>query len=562
MLDGNLESIPRMLGQLFTDLRNLYIQIKNVYKLWKQFSKIHDLFITGIQINKNNQNSNQDSNQDTNHNNTILDRFQEIVPELETFKTMVFDCGSIYIKFLQWYISKLKSNISMNIYSDETLFQIEFINYFQDIFENCPFHSIEHTREIFHDSMPGVALEDYIDITTFREIASGSIGQVYYARRKSDGREIAIKVKHPDITQDLETQMELIRFIRYCQSFRYIRRRYNMIFQIDDFINDINLQCNFNNEANNCKRFRENFHASQNMIIFPDILYQSEDLLISEYIVGYDFNDLTPIQKQETTINFVCFFYQMLFIDNFIHGDLHCKNWKVRLNSSGKPQLVIYDCGICFSNYDSAMTREFWFAIGKYDSNKMCSAIKDYLVNYNPHATGINLEEEIHKLFNTILHDSFSTSMIMKSILHFFNAHNIMVDKFLLNFSILMCVVEEFLKNNDVINRERNIRDIPTNGKSNMFEIINDNELDILAFCNVKNCYKEVAAMIQREMDNKYAIYRANLDNTRNLDNLGMDNDFSNTDDSRNRLLNEPSLFHSIKLSGLVMKPPSGISDD
>lgn len=547
-----------MLSQLFKDFQNFYIQIKNVYKLWKQFSKIHDLFITGIHTTPDNNSG--DGN--------INEKFQKVIPELETFKNMVFDCGSIYIKFLQWYISKIKSNIVSNINPDdphynESLFQREFINYFQDIFENCPFHSLEHTREIFQDSMPGVALEDYVDITTFREIASGSIGQIYYARRKSDGREIAIKVKHPDITQDLEKQMELIRFIRYCQSFRYIRQRYNMIFQIDDFINDINLQCDFNNEANNCKRFRENFQHSQNMIIFPDILYQSEDLLISEYIAGYDFNDLTPLQKQDMTLNFVCFFYQMLFVDNFIHGDLHCKNWKVRLNSYGKPQLVIYDCGICFSNYDPRMTREFWFAIGKYDCDKMCTAIKNYLVNYNPHTTGINLDAEIQKLFNTILHDSFSTSMIMKSILHFFNAHNIIVDKFLLNFSILMCVVEEFLKNNDVINREKNISDTPS-GKSNMFEIINDNELDILAFCNVKQCYKDVAAMIQAEMDNKYAIYKKNLENLHNSDNSD-NSDNGNSESSKiskNKLLNEPTLFHSIKLSGLTMKPPSGISDD
>ena len=142
---------------------------------------------------------------------------------------------------------------------------------------------------------------------------------------------IAIKVKHPDIATNLEEQISLIRMLSYLQSFGWIRRRYNLIFSIDDFLSDINQQCDFNNEARNNNQLRANFKASNDFVVFPEVLFQSEDVLVSEYIPGTDFISLSPMQPHMTSLNFVCFLYQMLFVDNFIHGDLHCKNWKVRI---------------------------------------------------------------------------------------------------------------------------------------------------------------------------------------------------------------------------------------
>ena len=64
-------------------------------------------------------------------------------------KNRIFTCGSLYVKFLQWYISKLKSNTldCKDITYTQNL--KEFVAYFEDIFENCPFHSLDDTRAIF-----------------------------------------------------------------------------------------------------------------------------------------------------------------------------------------------------------------------------------------------------------------------------------------------------------------------------------------------------------------------------------------------------------------------------
>jgi predicted unusual protein kinase regulating ubiquinone biosynthesis (AarF/ABC1/UbiB family) len=465
-------------------------------------------------------------------------------------KNRIFTCGSLYVKFLQWYISKLKSNTldSKNITYSQRL--QAFVDYFEDIFENCPFHSLDSTRTIFagEGGMTGIMLEKYVEMESLREVASGSIGQVYYARRKSDNREVAIKIKHPDIASNLKEQISLIRMLSYLQSFSWVRRRYNLIFSIDDFLSDINHQCDFNNEALNNKRLRENFQASNDFVIFPEVLFQSEDVLVSEYIAGTDFISLSPIQQHMTALNFVCFFYQMLFVDNFIHGDLHCKNWKVYIlegeeNKPPRIKIVVYDTGICFSNSDRNLTRDFWFALGKYDLKGLNTALKSFVINSDANVSDEELTLEIDKMFQTILKHSVGTSMIMKSIINYCSSRNIVIDKFLLNLSITVCLLEEFFRKTDMIDRERNNRE----NNVAMYDIINENALDIIAFCKVKGCYPDVLEIFQREIDNKYLAYQVNLQEN-DIQEAGKNNQ-------------APVLFNGLAFSGLKMRVPGSSSN-
>ena len=129
---------------MFNYIKNIYRQINKIYQIKKQLDKIHNALPT----------YNPTYNPTNNLTNTTID---ELTPEFDNLKTMIFNCGSLYVKFLQWYISKLKShvvNVVGNVVCDDNINiekqnTIKFIEYFEDIFENCPFHSLEHTKEIF-----------------------------------------------------------------------------------------------------------------------------------------------------------------------------------------------------------------------------------------------------------------------------------------------------------------------------------------------------------------------------------------------------------------------------
>ena len=467
---------------MFRYLKNISTQLYKLYKINRIINRIHSI-------------GNEQCSDDLH-----IKHFQEL-------KEQIFSCGSIYIKFFQWYISKLKSNTSIE---NSNLVFDKFVKYCEDIFENCPYHNLEYTLDSFKEMMPDIDIDSYINMSTLKEIASGSIGQIYYAKTL-EGQEIAIKVKHPNIDTDLENQKELVNIIKWLQSFDYLKKKFKLFFNIDDFLYDINLQCNFNNEALNNKKFQENFKDSSKYIVLPKILFQSKDLLISEYISGNDFNNLTDFQKSQATINFVCFFYQMLFIDNWIHGDLHCKNWKVRTitdNDKEEVQLVIYDCGICFENINNELTRDFWFAIGTYDIDKLTEVIKKFIISYNDEIDDKNLENDLKTLLKNLESNGLSLSIVMKSIITFFSNHNIMIHKFLLNFSILLCLIEDFFKKNDVINCDSTKEFY---NKMNMYNLINESQLDVIAFTETKNCFKKVGDIFKENSKKKYENYTDNL---------------------------------------------------
>ena len=504
---------------MFTYLYKIYNQLKTLYTIKTHIENIYKIEIVDVENQLINENKNE----------------KRRLELLQSLKNIIFKSGSLYIKFFQWYISKVKANI-IHIDTTESKISIKLINYFEDIFEQCPYHELEHTINIFKESMLGIELKDYIDISTFKPIASGSIGQVYYGKRKRDGLEVAIKVKHPTIEKDLENQYELITILKYIQSIHYFKMKYNLIFNIDDFLEDINLQCDFNNEANNVKQFIENFKESSDYVIFPKILFQSNDILISEYVEGESVSTLSDMTKFKTSLNFISFFYQMLFVDNFIHGDLHCKNWKIRYNETTKlTQMIIYDCGICFQNSNTKLTTDFWFALINYDIDKLIEILKDFIKINNdltiPYFINKTFDEDVSFIFKDMINDSMGTSLIMKILLDVFRNNNLIIHKFLLNFTIFMCVIEEYMKQNNLISKT-------INKNITMFDVINDSQLDIIAFCESNKCYTKVGELITLNSKNNFNIYNKH-------NNL---NKFEKN--------NTKKLFSSIELSPLTFKPP------
>ena len=434
------------------------------------------------------------------HNSTEL-----LKPEtLDELKSLIFEGGSVYIKLMQWYISKLRhSDTQSSRISAEIVTQLT--EYFDDIFEDCPYHNIEYTKYIF-ELDKGISLETYIDITTLRPIASGSIGQVYYARRKLFGTEIAIKVKHPNIDKDVADGHYLVSFIKWLQSISYLKRKYNLCFDFQDFIESINMQIDFTNEHRNNTVLRRNFAKSRNCVIFPEVIFSSRNILISEYIPAVDVNTLSTYQQQQSAINLVCFMHQMVQVDNFIHGDLHHKNWKVtmRTDSQGNERsvLVIYDCGICFSSPSIEMTREFWNALESSDLTDFANLVKKFIIgdiNVTP-----GCQAELDTFIADVRKHSLSTQLIMRRILGIFANNNIIVDKFLLNLVILLCLLENFLKKNNFLKTAGENMDI--------MQIIKETRLDITTFCEVRGgAYSEVAALMQSKIDEDNKLIKPRL---------------------------------------------------
>ena len=80
--------------------------------------------------------------------------------ELKKLK-IVMDNGALSIKFMQWYLSNKEIENYDNSYD-------KIINYFEDVFDDCPYHSKEETKKMFKNDF-NMEMESIININTTKK---------------------------------------------------------------------------------------------------------------------------------------------------------------------------------------------------------------------------------------------------------------------------------------------------------------------------------------------------------------------------------------------------------
>ena len=251
------------------------------------------------------------------------------------------DSGCIALKLVQWILPKIE--YIYNIDRKES--QNEWFNKLESVYENCNYHSLDYTKSIYQKEF-NKKLED--DYTVVKNIASGSIGQVYQIKDKNGELKI-LKVLHPNI----QIQVLYFQFLIYFFLFiPYIRNKFYSIFpfNLNDFVKDFKMQTNLIHEANNCLQFYQNYKDNPYVII-PEIYSVSKQILIMSYEEGESFYELdcTDYVRCKLILLFKLFNKNNESITHFIHGDLHRGNWKVRFDKEKNDYvLVVYDFGFCW----------------------------------------------------------------------------------------------------------------------------------------------------------------------------------------------------------------------
>ena len=246
--------------------------------------------------------------------------------------------GCITIKFIQWFLPKINSMNNIPIKYNR------FLNKLDDLYENCNFHDDNYTFKVYQGDF-GVDFHDKYEI--IETIASGSIGQVYKIKDKND-KIYAMKCLHPEVDSQINTCEKLLKII---SSIPLIRNnlQYYLPININNFINDFKSQVNLSNEANNLLSFG-NIYKEIPYIVIPELINFSKHIMIMSYEEGMYLNDSTisDYLKQKIMILFRVFTKNNELITNFMHGDLHNGNWRVRVNKTDV-YLVLYDFGFCWN---------------------------------------------------------------------------------------------------------------------------------------------------------------------------------------------------------------------
>ena len=396
-------------------------------------------------------------------------------------KWRILESGCIGIKFTQWFITKIKT------YGDELNNII--IKYFEDIFDNCPEHSLEYSKNIFLEEFK-IPLENIIEIDSLEIIGSGSIGQVYKGILKGLNKQVAIKVKHPDVMKTIDNIEPLINIITYLQSYNYFRNKYNLYIDFEEFLDDLKMQVDFRNEVFNSITFGKNYQDNNNIII-PKVYYYTSNIIIFEYVAGVSYSTLEDYAKSQVSLNLISFFEESLLVHNFIHCDLHEKNWAV-LYKDGVYKLIIYDYGICYRPNSVEFSRELWDCFETNNSKKLIEIAKNNIIIDD---FSQEMSDEIEIAINHILETNVNSHYILSKIINIFSKRrNVKFNKIAINLIIYFSMIEKILKENNIIsNSNFSIK--------NPEKLIYNLKMNILSYGKAYNVYHKLGKYIENTLN-------------------------------------------------------------
>lgn len=206
-------------------------------------------------------------------------------------------------------------------------------------------------------------------------LGSGSAAQVHKGtlslpvegKNTHDTKTVAIKVLHPNtqllVERDLILMQHIADFIDTCIPFEFIKML-SLPRAVANFSDILRRQVDLRIEGDNLRTFRSNFdclesNQVESVINFPQPVdgFISECVLVEEYIeakpISYYLADDSPKGleiRKKLAGPLLRAFLKMVFIDNFVHADLHPGN--VLVADTGKKDtysIIFLDAGIAMS---------------------------------------------------------------------------------------------------------------------------------------------------------------------------------------------------------------------
>lgn len=285
--------------------------------------------------------------------------------------------GPAAIKFAQWASTR------------PDLLPATFITHFSKLQSQVRPHSLEDTEKALTEAFGPQWFEE-IEIDA-EPIGSGCIAQVYMGRllprvgrsaNLASRRDVVLKVMHPAAQNSVSMDLEALQLLVDTLEAWIPATKYLAVSEVVAHFGDFLLpQTDLRIEAANLDKFAKNFLFRQNgrglKVVFPEVLrpYVASNVLMETFEEGVNlgkmldgrcgpdsaFSGISYTEVRER-VGKLCLdtFLQMLFKDNFVHGDMHPGNILVRVNrdAGGRsgapdaekrawdPELVVLDAGL------------------------------------------------------------------------------------------------------------------------------------------------------------------------------------------------------------------------
>lgn len=399
--------------------------------------------------------------------------------------------GFVIIKLVQWLLCRY-TNLMKTTNKHSNMYK--FLENFKDVYENCNLHDFEYTKNTFLKDF-SKNINDIIDIDKNYKLPSASIAQVYKGTLKSSGEEIAVKVTHPE----LENQMiyPLLYYNLYCyitKKFKFLNK-YTIPFDLTSFFKNFIKQIDMNNEAKNLEYFYNEYKENP-LVLIPKPLFCSKNILVMQYIHGDNFEkkDISKYQQYKYVLYVNLFVRNNLINLDKIHADLHSSNWKI-VTTNKIPKIVVYDFGFCIEIPKKSRT----------------------------HIHNINkaIETNNHMLFAKSIYNYLKTNcskdIFLKDAEHFMNSNKNSIN--ITNY-IEFCINKNYIFTSDILDltlssllvnnyfhayiSNKNIElDFEQEELDSIKKLENTNNhlMTLSSICDINNCYDELNIFLKKFVD-------------------------------------------------------------
>ena len=206
---------------------------------------------------------------------------------------------------------------------------------FHDQVPALPFEEIEKTLAL-HFGRP---LETVFKSFDRRALGGGSIAQVHYAELAT-GERVVVKIQRPGIEKILFEDLGVLYAVaELLEKYVSEAKAFNLTGIVDEFARASELETNFVIEANNIRRFQENFVSEPNIKI-PNVHQElsGKRVLVLEALDGIPLSQKNALDQEGINpeavlrVGLRCYL-KMVFTDGLFHGDLHAGNMFVLPNN-------------------------------------------------------------------------------------------------------------------------------------------------------------------------------------------------------------------------------------
>jgi ubiquinone biosynthesis protein len=286
-------------------------------------------------------------------------------------------------------------------------------------------------------------------------LGAASLAQVHRATIKGD--QIVVKVQRPNIAPIIEADLEIMRDLAALME-RYLRVTYviNPVGLVKEFSDNIRKELDFRVEANNMRRFAQNFADTPWMHI-PRVYPENcctQKVLIMEYVDGIYISDIERLKREGYDLGLIArhgadIIFRSTLEHGFFHADPHPGNLVI-LPGNVIGLLDFGMMGTLSSRFRERLGRMIYYLVNN-DEKRTARALLGLMESrevIDAETLEVDVSNIIQEYAHTTLHDIRLGGILFK-LLHLLREHRIRFPTHLILLSKTITSIEDVARRLD-----------------------------------------------------------------------------------------------------------------